>query len=171
LVGVLAYKICSRERLSPLQGAALVLGMSAIYVIYKIWPHYSGLSLNIMPDIFGMPVWQTRYFVGVLFALHIVGFHAMAGWVTPLLMRFERPIRWCAGATFTIYLFHLPVAQFLSTLVPWPPGSWATRLVMLGGTLLILFGIAELTERRKDAWRRGIAALVGRFAVPGRQPG
>jgi peptidoglycan/LPS O-acetylase OafA/YrhL len=63
-------------------------------------------------------------------------------------------------ATFTFYLFHLPVAQFLTTIVPWPPNAWATRIVMFPGTLAIVFLIASVTERRKEMWRKGIGALA-----------
>ena len=75
------------------------------------------------------------------------------------------PVRWLAGATFTLYLMHMPVAQFISTLVPWPPEAIATRLVILGTTIIAVFLIAEFTERRKAAWRAAILALVRR-AVP-----
>ena len=60
---------------------------------------------------------------------------------------------------FTIYLFHLPLTQFFSTVIPWPPTHWATRLVMFGGVLVLMFAIAEVTERRKEIWRRGIQKL------------
>ena len=97
---------------------------------------------------------------GLVFAAHLIGFNAVSHRFAAPLRAAARPIRWAAGATFTIYLFHVPIAQFLTTVVPWPPSAWATRAVMFGGTLVLMFAIAEVTERRKEPWRRAIAALV-----------
>jgi peptidoglycan/LPS O-acetylase OafA/YrhL len=100
------------------------------------------------------------YVVAGLFAVHLIGVRAIPALLGPVLNRLARPIRWGAGATFAIYLFHLPVAQFLATLVPWPPAFWATRLFIIGGTLAIVLALAEVTERRKEVWRRGFSALL-----------
>jgi hypothetical protein len=58
-----------------------------------------------------------------------------------------------------MYLFHLPVAQLLAAEIPWPAGFWASRAIILVGTPVIIFVIAEFTERQKDIWRRGLSAL------------
>jgi peptidoglycan/LPS O-acetylase OafA/YrhL len=84
----------------------------------------------------------------------VIGVKAVSSSLTALL-RVARPIRWLAGATFSLYLFHLPVAQFLASLAPWAPSSWATRVVIVGGTLVIVFALAAVTERRKKLWRAG----------------
>jgi peptidoglycan/LPS O-acetylase OafA/YrhL len=99
------------------------------------------------------------YVVGVLFAGHLLGFSAIADIFTPL-TRFGPPIRWIAGATFTLYLMHLPTAQFLAALIPWPRQFWGTRVAIIVGTLVVVFVVAQVTERQKTRWRRGFAALL-----------
>lgn len=160
LLGLVGYHFCSRNPLGPRLGATLFFGSVLAWVSYEILVRIFGR----MPDFPAWPLERTLlsedYLVAVLFTLHIIGFRAVSGHAAPLLQPMARTIRWVAGATFTIYLLHIPVAQFLITQVPWPPSSWATRFVVLGGTLAALFAIAEFTERRKMAWRRAIEMVL-----------
>ncbi len=96
-------------------------------------------------------LWHS-YVAGVPFAASILAVrHAGVS-----LGAVARPVRWCAGATFTVYLLHYPVGFFLNAVVPagWPPwGRWAAIVL---ATLLIAFAVASVSERRKAAWRRAI---------------
>jgi peptidoglycan/LPS O-acetylase OafA/YrhL len=65
-------------------------------------------------------------------------------------------------ATFSIYLFHLPIAQFLTAVTPWSPASWPHRAVVVVGTLVAVYALAEFAERRKAWWRQVFSALIGR---------
>jgi peptidoglycan/LPS O-acetylase OafA/YrhL len=75
-------------------------------------------------EIVATSVFRTRpslledYVVGALFIAHVVGFQAVSRAFEAIASRMHRPIRWGARTTFTIYLLHLPVAQFLATQVP-----------------------------------------------------
>ena len=82
--------------------------------------------------------------------------------LAPWLARIERPVRWLAGTTFTLYLFHLPVSRFLLALIWNPAWSRTCYLVAFLGTLATVFAVAEVTERRKEAWRRAITVLFAR---------
>jgi len=162
LLGLISYRVCAQKGLNRVIGAVLCLMSIALWIGYELWAQYHGRLLNLVPTYLKRPELAQDYLVGTLFAAHIIGFRAISPVFGPALNRLARPIRWAAGATFTVYLFHLPVLQFLATLVPWPPSSWMTRLVMIGGTLGMMFAIAEVTERRKELWRRGFEALLHR---------
>ena len=97
--------------------------------------------------------------IALAFGLQLLGLNALAGGGLGWAARVERPIRWLAGATFTIYLFHMPLTRFQLALRPETPGAWSAP-VLLGGGFLLLLGIAELTERRKAAWQRLFNALL-----------
>ena len=104
------------------------------------------------------------YLVAGLFALHIVGFSAIASdfaWIT----RFRRAIRWSAGATFSVYLFHHLILLVLGAWLPWPKPSWAFRTALISGTVVIVFALAEITERRRQIWRRLLDRLWTQIAV------
>jgi len=93
------------------------------------------------------------YLVGALFVLVLVG--ARGARITLP----ERPVRWLAGATFTLYLTHLPMIRAVVAVSPWPAESWATRGLVLLGVPLAVLALAEVTERRKTLWRNGLRRL------------
>jgi peptidoglycan/LPS O-acetylase OafA/YrhL len=91
--------------------------------------------------------------LGVVFAGHIAGFRAVAPAFTAVLNRHAARIRAIAGATFSLYLFHMPVMLFMVAVSPWPPAAWPTRLAVIVVPLAACFALSAVTERRKDLWR------------------
>jgi peptidoglycan/LPS O-acetylase OafA/YrhL len=166
LLGLGGYHLCARRRFRPVVGAMLFALSSACWIGWEFMSHWHDPIAALVPVALKRPELIQDYLVSLCFLGQLIGFRAMGGWFAPILARLARPIRWAAGTTFTIYLFHLPVAQCLATLVPWPPSYWATRIVLVGGTLVALFLIAEVTERRKDPWRRLFTMLVNRLSPP-----
>ena len=157
------------------------IGGFAIYHAGKYRAPSQGWGLCLLAATLAVPfmllivTWQTPFRIKtsvgefyVAAALFLVNIFAMQS-VGPLFGRFlnalERPIGWLAGMTFSLYLFHLPVAQFLSTLVPWAPHDIRTRLIMIGGTMAIVVILAAVTERRKNAWREIVARLSGKMGL------
>jgi peptidoglycan/LPS O-acetylase OafA/YrhL len=152
LLGYLTYLYSVRHTPSRYVGILLLfvsaLGYGLYFFVLKDW-----LARNtFVPDALGFENLVPRYIVGLLFATHILGFAWTAELFLVLLTPFKALIRWLGGATFTIYLFHLPVAQFLTTLVPWSPSDFRTRIIVLGGTIVLMFVIAIFTERQKAVW-------------------
>lgn len=166
LAGTLAYRVASSGRVGQRLGGWLFAGSIVTMVVHQWWIATHGSLPPPAFDYLGLPNLTNDYVMGALIAIHLVGFNAVGGRFAGLLDMMARPVRWCAGATFTIYLFHLPLTQFLTTIVPWPPSHWATRLIMFGGTLALMFAIAELTERRKEIWRRGFARMLNPLSKP-----
>jgi peptidoglycan/LPS O-acetylase OafA/YrhL len=134
LLGVATYWISARGLVGERAGWVLCLGALAGFVAYEAWTHANGAP-DVAPAFLNLPSLTNTYVVAVLFALHLLGFAAVSHHFARPLEACAGPIRWAAGATFSIYLLHVPIAQFLTTLVPWPPSAWPTRVVMLGGTL------------------------------------
>jgi peptidoglycan/LPS O-acetylase OafA/YrhL len=154
LLGLVCYRFCRQQHLSPRFGLALWVGTIIAYAAYTVLlqQHVVRVLRLLTAD---------RYIVGVCFAMNIAGFRLMSPLLAGWLQAVTGPVRWVAGATFTLYLFHMPVAQFISILTPWPPTSLLRQFVVVGGTLAIVLVIAQVTERRKEQWRRGIATGLG----------
>ncbi|MBO1079616.1 acyltransferase family protein [Roseomonas haemaphysalidis] len=160
LFGVGAYAIVASNRIGPRTGMALFAMSIVAFITYDVAGGRAALGLPLIPGLVNRADALHDYVVGILFTANLIGFAASAPVLGRFILPISRPVRWAAGATFTIYLFHLPVAQFLTTILPWPPTSWATRIILLCGSTIILFLIAEVTERRKDDWRPvGVAVL------------
>jgi len=170
LLGFACYRLDRRSAVDPRLGWALCVGAPIAFVLYEqdayrygeIYAAFS-LSSERLHD------YAQDYIVGGLFALHLFGFRAVSGAFAPLLRRWEKPIRWIAGATFSLYLFHVPLIEAAAALSPWPASAWPTRGMVFIGVPLIVLALAEVTERRKAAWRRGIVGLLafGGIGKPG----
>ena len=162
LFGLFGYRFCAARQMGRATGWILFAGSLMIWAGYEIWGRAHLEALVTIPAIFNRSSLIEDYIVGALFIGNIVGFHAISPAFGGIVARVQKPVRWAAGATFTIYLMHLPVAQFLITQVPGSPTSWTTRTIVFGGTLLILLVVAEVTERRKDPWKRAFEGLFAR---------
>jgi peptidoglycan/LPS O-acetylase OafA/YrhL len=152
LSGLAAHRCCRKEFIGPRVGLALSVLTALALVVYL----YPGVQLDAavpqLPSFFGRKDAVHDWIVGALFAAHLVGISAASAILFRFIMPLAQPVRWLAGATFSIYLFHLPLAQFLTTVVPWPPAHALTRVVIIAGSLMLIFAAAECTERRKDLW-------------------
>jgi peptidoglycan/LPS O-acetylase OafA/YrhL len=138
LMGVIAYHICVKGRISQRMGwLMLILPMFAL-VAYEV----TSTPLFFL---------QT-YLVSLLFTMHLIGFSTVATRFTRIL-KYAKLIRWFAGATFSIYLMHLPILTLVAAYSPLPPGSPWTVVLMLAITLPACFLLAEVSERRKEFWR------------------
>jgi peptidoglycan/LPS O-acetylase OafA/YrhL len=165
LMGVGVYRYSCQHRLSPRTGQWLFAGSLAVGLVYELAAQHGGRLL-----IGGQP-WLKRpevlqdYIVGGCFAANLLGFHAAAQQLGRPLLRHADAIRWAAGATFTLYLCHLPVAQLIASLVPWGVSDGRSRGVVFVGTLLGVALIARYTERRKHAWRGGFERVWPRALI------
>lgn len=160
LLGVLAYRVCAGFPLARRTGALLALGSAAGWIGYEVIVALLGRPM-IGPWLMRPEIIQD-YIVASLFALHIIGVHGWSQGRAALPERIAAPVRWIAGATFTLYLLHVPVAQFLAAVAPWPATHWGTRALVILGTLGAIFALAEVTERRKTTWRRMAEAVLRR---------
>jgi peptidoglycan/LPS O-acetylase OafA/YrhL len=138
--------------------AGIIVALATVRYDTGIFTGASGMMQHSLVQI------AEDYLVACLFALHIVGVSAVASdfaWIT----RFRRAIRWSAGATFSVYLFHHPILLVLSAWLPWPKPSWVFRATLILGTVAIVFALAEVTERRRQIWRRLFDRLWTQFAA------
>jgi peptidoglycan/LPS O-acetylase OafA/YrhL len=163
LMGVAVYRYGLGHPISPRIGMGLFACSLMAWLAYEVLAHYGGRLLV------GSNLWFKRrevlqdYVVGGCFALNLLGFQAGAAQLGRPLLRHAVAIRWLAGATFTLYLCHFPIAQFLVAASPWAGSDWRTRTAVLLGTLTLVFLLAAVTERRKHGWRAAFEAMPRRW--------
>ncbi len=163
LIGVACYRLGRGRRIGAGPGLALAIGGPLLFLGHDALMASGGSPLAVLvPSFITLTDPHHAYVTAIAFALHLVGMQAIAGWFGTPLRAVERPVRWLAGATFTIYLFHLPLCQFLAVLVPWPPESWATRIVVFGGGFAAMLAIAQVTEQQKGAWQAFFRSVLRR---------
>lgn len=155
-LGVGAHWLCEKWRPGPQMSWALFLG--------------GGAAALTITTLHNTPVSLTEHssadlavdaIVAVAFAAHMIGFR----WLPPNILhrsleRCELPIRWMAGTTFTLYLLHVPAALFFKSLAPWSVDSWQFRTGILLTPLVASIALAQVTERKKQAWRQWFDRIV-----------
>jgi peptidoglycan/LPS O-acetylase OafA/YrhL len=100
------------------------------------------------------------YFLAAMIVANFVGFAILEPYLGRALLACERPIRWAAARTFSIYLFHYPIMMLGAAILH--PGTDATsaNLLIIGLGLSGAFALAPLTEQKKDLWRHALAQLL-----------
>jgi peptidoglycan/LPS O-acetylase OafA/YrhL len=161
LLGFFCHFLCTRHRPRPAVGIALwALGLGGLGLVVAAGTRYHEIYDPFAFTWTRFNDYGLDYAVGGLFALHLLGFRALSAARPGLLRDVARPARWLSGATFTLYLLHLPLIHALVAVSPWHADTWRTRLLVYLGTPLLVLLLAEVTERRKTAWRQAIARLV-----------
>ena len=124
LAGVGCYRLSRTLRIKPRAGGLLCAACLAGWVGYEAWASRNGRLVGLAPSLLRQPELAQDYVIAIFFVGCLLGFNAVAETFT-FPQRAANLIRWVAGATFSLYLFHLPIAQFLSALSPWPLSSTA----------------------------------------------
>lgn len=165
LAGAATYKLSGRECFSPRAARAwfIVSGLAIIAVwtlgvdanIDRSVNVASGgwIAANLRYSQYFMGDWLT----GALLALNLLA----AGHLDLRFGVLTRPIVWCAGFSFTLYLVHYPLLEFFATFHPSAP-------LLLTAVLLATFLIGLVTERQKEQIRRALRLwlLPADIAVP-----
>jgi peptidoglycan/LPS O-acetylase OafA/YrhL len=97
--------------------------------------------------------------LGLVVMLHFTAVASLGsslGW----LVRLQRPIRYLAGCTFTLYVFHGPLMELLRQAGSLRDSPWLFYLAIMGCVLVL----AELTERRVKHYRAVLRALSARLS-------
>jgi len=170
LLGVGAHRLSRSGRIGRRGGWLLWLGSSAGLLAYSVFVAAEGRLSGPLFAAMNTPDFVDFYLVGGLAALHVLGFAALApgSAMEAALGRIAGPLRWCAGASFSLYCFHAPILLFLATFLPLPAAPLARWAILLPLLLALIFALAAVTERRKAGWRRlldrGLRSLRPRLA-------
>jgi peptidoglycan/LPS O-acetylase OafA/YrhL len=154
LMGVYAYR---KSRTPPAGKPALLLFMASAALAGLA---YAARETGIAPVYFSIYLpfafSLADYVIAAGVALNL---YAAAGMGFAFLKPFKSPIRWTAGMSFSLYLFHLPLMYCVATFVP-PGWPMALRFAIMVVSSFALSALLSLfTESRKDALKDGFLAL------------
>jgi peptidoglycan/LPS O-acetylase OafA/YrhL len=160
LLGLVTYRFCAKSPVSKWVGAATWL-LSIVFLTLMVMPLRERHALSDIELTYtGLRDLLYFYTIATLFAANIIGFRGASPLIASTIEFVAKPIRWAGQRTFALYLFHMPIIQFIVAVTPWPPASWLTRGLVFLGVPIIVFGLAQFTELRKDAWRKAFDALL-----------
>ena len=136
-------------------GAALAFGLPQ-WIAAHVQPGLGSHALRFSDEY----LWNA--ILGALVCLHLAGMACLLkSRPTP---RLSAQWGWLAGASFSIYLIHYPLLQFLHAALP-----AAGHAMLLVTTLAACFIFAELFERPLHLWRNALRRGLGKPA-PAQNP-
>ena len=103
------------------------------------------------------------YYWGGLTSLLILAAAALEDGLKYVLMPLERPIRWCAGHTFSLYLFHFPLFVLVYVVTRYDRTSMLARGSALLAVVFMCFALSTISESKKVWWRDRVHAALARF--------
>ncbi len=154
LLGVLAWRVVRLNTVPEIVGWSLYLGSALAYVLLRMYmiPNliYAWAGTNLADWFFWTDIpFISDYIIGIFVAMHLIGFSAIAH-------RFAKPIgsigvyiRYLAGFTFSLYLYHYPLLQFFAAVTTDVPNSLTRSLIIVLGTLGAVYGLGLVTESKK----------------------
>lgn len=155
--------------LTARQGAIYLLGCLAMLQVIRLFDLKALLWLRPqVPFSLSMSEWVlSDYPLAATVVVALAALRPLAHLASSRLERWEAPIRYAAGFSFSLYLFHFPLLGLMERFGPaLPDGPWWV-LAPIAATLLACAGIAWLTERRTPALRRWLdRAVPASKAVP-----
>ena len=170
LLGVLAWKIVKSGRLSAAGGAVIVTLALPTYALF-IWAQIPQVLAQRFVDAVGTDRFGHAaacigdVVTGILVTACIIGFVGMQSWFAKPLQYYAKPIRLLASMTFSLYLLHYPLIYFLAAVWRSQGLAFASSVLVLGGTLTIVFLVSRVTEVKKDAWRPILSRFIGSSAA------
>lgn len=179
LLGVAILKMIRGRRLPTSAGACatMLLLPPVIYaaclwagvpaMLFKASAALAGVDPDVLRKVLGFSdefVWN--FVLGTLVAVHLAG---AAGLSCQRLPRDDAgvpvaSIRWLAGTSFSIYLVHYPLLQFLDAVLPAEMASGPRQGLILAATLAACFLFAQAFERPLGHFRALLQSLPARFA-------
>ena len=168
LMGVAAYRVNKRITIGTRLSWVMFVGSIAFIVAFEMVMHAAGLRSQQEPLFTHRWRLIEDYAIGISIACHLLGVHGVSRQIWPVLRPIARPISGVAGTSFTLYLFHFPIAQCIHVLDPWPSASWKSSILLIAGTLSLTVLVSRVTEARKGSWHRAFthaAGLLDRMAT------
>ena len=103
------------------------------------------------------------YLLAFLVCCNFAGMRAVGSSWDRLLLPVEKPVRWAASYTFTLYLLHQPLMFFWAAVVRGRPETFVywTKVTIL--TAVSIVAVGYFTENRRHGFRRSIERWLCRL--------
>ncbi len=167
-IGVWVYRSEYLARL-PIPLAWLSLGLSLVGGYWYVHVNMGQWGWDYLKHLLGDELhlqlsfsrqFISDYYLAVVLSLHFIGLRVLLAQVKDLPRRLETTIRYLAGATFSIYLFHQPLLWFYSAVFSGVDEGIPRYVIVVPMTLVSIYLLAMFTEQKKNVWKVWIEQLL-----------
>jgi peptidoglycan/LPS O-acetylase OafA/YrhL len=161
LLGVHLWRSQIGVRLRPAAGAALFVSslvLSTLFVVFNVETFLAEFLKGLVgPDLHRNMTFSkwflSDYLLAIIVYMNFAGFWGASVALGRYLVPAARPIRWLAGLTLSLYLFHKPLLLLFIALLQGDPSGMLFYFSTLACVLLTIATLAQFTERRKERYR------------------
>lgn len=178
LAGVGLYRWKALEKIS-VSAAAVLLLASIVGIIAFHWAgvepvisrYFKGLiGESLHKELTFSKFFVSDYLLTLLVFSNFVAMRRLAPMASEFWIAIEKPVRWVAGFTFTLYLLHQPLFLFWGAVVAGDPSGNGYWLITTGLVLVSVVVVGHFTESRRHnlkAWITHILTSVAPQRVGG----
>ena len=163
LLGYWFYRLHARLKISQISAALLLIGAVSGY-LYVRWLNLDDKFFDAYSDWFGGADhlngllgfgkrFLADYLIAILMLMMLIGIFSIAVQCEKFPEKIRRIIQLCAGGSFSMYLFHMPILAFISSF------SRCSVLVLVL-TLFSCHFLSRWTEQNKRPYARIFRALL-----------
>lgn len=159
-MGYLAYRLC---KVRTLPGTLCIVLATAGLALLAASP-----TLRVLPSLQRQIMGENilgRYIDGLGFLMHLVGVYGLAGRLPKLTTSVKSTIATIAATTFPLYLLHRPLIQFFSYAGPADASGWQRRVILIAGTLLVVWLATPLIEKLRLVIRARLHRLFAQMRL------
>jgi peptidoglycan/LPS O-acetylase OafA/YrhL len=168
ILGVAIHRYQPLYRLPQWQGWLLFLcswPLYAIYQHYDVTEYGSQLLRQLIGEKWHHDLIFSKFFIAdyplaLIIAANFIGFRVIAHHFSPVLLPFEKIIRWLSGYTFSLYIFHQPLLQFYAAVFNGDPAGKLFYAEVMIATLLSIGVIGSFTEKKRGHLRNVIRRML-----------
>jgi peptidoglycan/LPS O-acetylase OafA/YrhL len=172
LSGVALHRLTLRIKLSSARSTAVaVLAIAAVIAIIAcIHPYLDWVNAPHGPIYHALAHPKGRadaapvfFFWGLITWLAILAAFAAEQMLRRVLIPLEKPIRWCASHTFSLYLFHFPLLVFVYVTTHYNRASHTAQAGVFATVLLACVLLSKISEEKKGWWRKSVRHALSRL--------
>ena len=164
LIGVAIYYLFKyQERwLMKFTKSSLIISLLAVVCFFIFVPTIAK-ALSYKPDfMIAERNLLADYIFAIMFSAHLVFALPLLKYLSPILCKFQKTIVYLASLTFSLYLFHRPLIQVFATVFD-EPSSFENRILVIGGTFLVVLILGRYCENLKYPIKKVLQAKVARL--------
>ena len=172
LAGVALHRLTLRLRLTRYQamltGLPCLLALAAGCILWPAFDSWSNQPHSML--LHGFLHGRGRaaqaylfYYWGALTSLLVLAVASLQNPIGRLLIPMEKPIRWCAAHTFSLYLFHFPLYVLVFVLTHYNRASRIADTAAFLTVITLCVLLSSVSEAKKFWWRNMLQRGMTRF--------
>jgi peptidoglycan/LPS O-acetylase OafA/YrhL len=173
--GVAAYHLSARVTAMSWERALALMWLPVAVYVACLWSGVPKMLLHWEYAVLGEDfvrrslafsdefIWNG--FIGLLFAGHILGAVRVMAERPMANARINTAVRWLAGGSFSLYIVHYPLLQFIGAALPWARATQAGQLLILLLVIAACYAFAAVFERTLNRQRAWLVETARRLAI------